>query len=160
MSANDELVKLKLTPAQRDLIYINITRLLNCDNLSTRHHKTFNNLEERGIFVLDDNIDVQFTAVAKRRLLKIGIDICGSEEIKALKFDPIFLEYKKHDKKWADHCLKPHGASKAERQRREELSDKIFNEYQRSVENADCVFRTLRNYVSEFMKGKKIPRTI
>lgn len=160
MGVNSELVKIKLTTAQRDLIYINIIRFLNCDPLGAKHYKTFDNLEEKGVLIIDKDINVQFTDMAKKRLLKIGIDIYGNEEIKALKFDPIFLEYKKQDERWTKHCRRPYIRSKVALIKDEKLTDKIFHKFQNSLDNADCVFRALRDYVSEFMKRKKIPRTI
>ena len=160
MGAKHELVKIKLTPAQRRLIHFNISQSLNSNYLSVKHGRTFNNLEERGIFIIDDHLEAKFTNEARRRLLSVGIDINGNEAIKALRLDPVFLEYRRCEKRWDNHCLKSHGRSLAERKLHEKLTNEIFEKFQDSVINAECVFSMLRRCASGFIKTIRIPRTI
>lgn len=150
--------KIELTSAQRSLISVNLYRHLNSDFLMTRHHKTFSRLERVGIFFIDDCFNVIFTDEARIRLLKIGVDITGNAAIRALRLDPAFINYQKCQKNWDDHCQETYSNMSTED--REKLTNKIYDKYENSIDNARCLFGVLHCYVSKFMETIRIPSTI
>lgn len=152
--------KIKLSKSQRRLIRFNISQHLKFDALASRHHGTFASLESKEIFFINENCDAQFTEEAVKRLLNAGIDIDGNEVIRYLRLDPLFLESKKCLERWEDRCRKPSPRTSAKVRIHDELSEEIYEKYEDSILNSECLSTVLIRQVDRFMNKIKIPKEI
>lgn len=81
---------IKLTPIQREYIRDNIKKLWTGESIDFCNLRTRRNLKKKNI--LDSS--GKFTRYFVRKLIKLNkIDVYGSEKVRFLVFDPIYLAY-------------------------------------------------------------------